>query len=155
MSANFKEEGKLADLIALFTHCKNCIAIFSLIIPVGISVFVKLFFFNFPNVHFFEMKCFVLAVFLNCKNAWMIFIFQNGFENWILNVFGNWTVWIIFWNIKFLYYIRKEIIQSLCCFRFRCEHLFIFSRIFFFSGYWFVREQRCTVFQNYLFSYCL
>ena len=99
-SANFKEERKLEDLIALFmlVHKKSAnISIFSLIILVGISVFcealvlsdLKNFIFNFSNVHFLEIKSFVLAVFLNCKNARVIFIFQNGFENWILNVSGN------------------------------------------------------------------
>ena len=36
------------------------------------------------------MKYFVLALFLNCKNAWVTFILQYGFENWIINVFSNW-----------------------------------------------------------------
>ena len=55
-------------------------------------IFVKLtnFFFNFTYVYFFEMKYFVLALFLNCKNAWVTFILQYGFENWIINVFSNW-----------------------------------------------------------------
>ena len=94
------------------------------------------------------MKCFVLAVFLNCKSARLIVVFQNGFENWILNVFGNWIVWIKFSNIKLLYYIRKKNIQNLCSFRFSCEHLFIFSRFYFLSGYWLVREQKVLLFSK-------
>ena len=98
-SANFKEEGKLEDLIALFmlVHKKSTnISIFSLIILVRILILCEALvlsnlknFFDFPNVHFLEMKGFALAVFLNYKNARVIFIFQTVFENWILNVFGN------------------------------------------------------------------
>ena len=57
------------------------------------------------------MKYFVLAVFLNCKNARVIFIFQNGFENWILNVFGNWIVWIKFWNLSFFTIFEKKLFK--------------------------------------------
>ena len=145
----------------MLVHKKSTnISIFSLIILVRILIFCEALvlsnlknFFDFPNVHFLEMKGFALAVFLNYKNARVIFIFQTVFENWILNVFGNWIVWIKFWNIKLLYYIRKEIIQSLCCFRFRCEHLFIFSQIYFLSGYWLVREQRFYCFPKFLIIY--
>ena len=98
-SDNSKEERKLEDLIALFmlVHKKSTnISIFSLIILVRILIFCEALvlsnlknFFDFPNVHFLEMKGFALAVFLNYKNARVIFIFQTVFENWILNVFGN------------------------------------------------------------------
>ena len=100
MSPNFKEEEKLADLIAQFmlAHKKSAnISIFSFIILVGISVFcealvlsnLRVFFFQLPQCSLLRNEIFVLAVFLNSKNARVIFIFQNGFENWILNVFSN------------------------------------------------------------------
>ena len=99
-SANLKEEGKLEELIVLFmlAHKKFAnISIFSLIILVGISVFCEALVLSNLRIIFRLHQSsllqnemfFVLAVFLNCKNARVIFIFQNGFENWILNVFGN------------------------------------------------------------------
>ena len=91
----------------------------------------EVFLFRCPLCLLFQAKCFVLAAFLNCKNARVIFIFQNGFENWILNVFGKWVVCIKFWNFKFLSNIRKEIIQILCCFRFKSGRFFSIRFIFF------------------------
>ena len=95
-SDNFKKEGKLADLIALlmFVHKNSAdISICSLMVLVVISNFCEALvlsnfriFFIFPYIYFFEMKYFVLAVFQSCKNAMVIFIFQHGFENWILKV---------------------------------------------------------------------
>ena len=38
--------------------------------------------------------------------------------------------------------LRKEIIKSHCCFRFRCEHLFIFSQIY---CLWILACQRAMV----------
>ena len=90
--ANFKDEGKLEDLISLsmLVHKLSAnISIFFLIILVGISGFCEAldlskvlnFFFDFPNFHFLQMKCFVLAN--------VIFVFHNGFVNWILDPYHS------------------------------------------------------------------
>ena len=162
-SANFKEEEKFEDLVALFKSAN--ISIFPLTILVGISFFYEAL--DLPNLRisfstsplFTSSRWNVLFLlgfffffFLNCKNARVIFIFQNGFESWILNVSGNWTDWIKFRNIKLLYYIRKEI-RILCFFTFSFEPLFILSRVYFLSGYWLVREQRFYCFPNFLIIY--
>ena len=47
------------------------------------------------------MKYFVLALFLNYKNAWVTFILQYGFENWIIKVTED--IYVKFWNLKVLY----------------------------------------------------
>ena len=57
------------------------------------------------------MKYFVLAVFLNYKNARVIFIFQNGFENWFLNVFGNWILTENFGNWGFSTIFEKKLFK--------------------------------------------
>ena len=87
-----RDAGKHADLMALLKlvhkHFVN-MSIFFIMILVRISVFCKdlvlpdltIFFFDFPYVYFVEMKYFVFAVLLNCKNARVIFYISNGFEN--------------------------------------------------------------------------
>ena len=80
----------------MFVHKNSAVtSIFSLMILVGISFFWGALFlsnlrisFSISSAYFFEMKYFV-ALFLNCKNARVTFILQNGFENWTINVFSN------------------------------------------------------------------
>ena len=55
--------------------------------------------------------------------------------------------------LNFLTILEKQIIQSFCCFWFRCEHLFIFSQIYFLSRYWLVREQRFCCSPKFLIIY--
>ena len=62
--------------------------------------------------HFcFQVKCFGPVVMLNCKNSRIIFTYQNDFENWILNVLGNWIVCTKFWNTKLLYIFEKKLFK--------------------------------------------
>ena len=57
------------------------------------------------------MKYIVLAIFLNCKNIRVIFIFQNGFENWILNDFCNWSFELNFGISAFFTIFEKELFK--------------------------------------------
>ena len=95
------------------------ISISSLMILVGIFTFcevlvlfnIRISFFIFPMFTSSKWKNMLFAVFLNCKNAMVIFIFQYGFENWILIVFGISIFCLEFWNFTLLCYIWKKLFK--------------------------------------------
>ena len=86
------------------------------------------------------MKYFVLAIFLNSKNARVSFMFQYGFENWIFNVFGNQIACIKFRISSFFMIFEKELFKVSVVSDFKSECFFIFSPIYFLCEYCLVRE---------------
>ena len=157
-SANFKEEKKFEDLIALFKSAN--ISIFSLIILVGILVFcealvlsnLRISFSTFPLFTSSKWNVLFLLFFWIARILGWLLYFKMGLKAESSMFLVTELFELKFWNFKLLCYIRKEI-RILCFFTFICEHLFIFSRAYFLSGYWLVREQRIYCFPNFLIIY--
>ena len=139
--------------------CAN-IKIFSLIILVGILVFcealvlsnLRISFSTFPLFTSSKWNVLFLLFFWIARMLGWFLYFKMGLKAESSMFLVTELFELKFWNFKLLYYIRKEI-RILCFFTFRCEHLFIFSRAYFLSGYWLVREQRFYCFPKFLIIY--